>query len=147
MQNSKLSDVKGKELVAIGHELAKTLSHDTPLIEIAKLLSEMATRLDCAIARGDALAAENVALKATVDAVIGVADNSDGITGWHKNGELASWYELLPELDAEFRETNAFLNSVRAEGVEMFAKHFNCADISDDILEFANQLRAGKDGE
>ena len=39
--------------------------------------------------------------------------------------------------------TDAYLNSVRAEGVEMFNKHFNCADISDDITHFAAQLRSG----
>lgn len=42
--------------------------------------------------------------------------------------------------------TDAYLNAVRAEGVEMFANHFNCPDISDDILEFAAQLRAGNAG-
>lgn len=113
-------------------------------------------------AERDALAIENVALKATVDAVIGVADNSDGIAGWHKNGELASWYELLPELDAEFRETDAFLNSVRAEGVEMLTAklqaHISGGDfVGEEIAaisgavdagaDIAAQLRAGKDGE
>jgi hypothetical protein len=36
-----------KELVAVGHQLAKALSSDTPIIDIAKILSRLAERLDC----------------------------------------------------------------------------------------------------
>lgn len=55
MQNNKLSEVKGKELVAAGHQFAKAMSMDTPLIEIAKMIAELASRLDCALVRGDEL--------------------------------------------------------------------------------------------
>lgn len=34
------------ELIAAGHELAKCLDSDTPLMDIAPLLSKMATQLD-----------------------------------------------------------------------------------------------------
>lgn len=34
------------ELIAAGHELAKCLDSNTPLLDIAKLLSKMATQLD-----------------------------------------------------------------------------------------------------
>ncbi|PPY34120.1 hypothetical protein C5966_14415 [Cronobacter sakazakii] len=34
------------ELIAAGHELAKCLDSNTPLIDIAKLLSKMAAQLD-----------------------------------------------------------------------------------------------------
>ena len=37
----------------------------------------------------DKLAAENVAMRETIEAVRGVADNSSGIAGWHLNGEIA----------------------------------------------------------
>lgn len=73
MQNKQLSDVKGKELVAAGHAFAKAIGMDTPLIEIAKMVSELAGRLDCALVRGDeleaqrdALAAENALLKSNL---------------------------------------------------------------------------------
>mgnify|MGYP001024156997 CR=1 FL=1 len=36
-----------KELVAVGHQLGKVLSSDTPIIDIAKILSRLAERLDC----------------------------------------------------------------------------------------------------
>jgi len=35
------------ELNAVGHEFAKALSSDTPIIEIAKMMSCLAERLDC----------------------------------------------------------------------------------------------------
>ncbi|HCM5779791.1 TPA: hypothetical protein N3O60_005649, partial [Klebsiella variicola subsp. variicola] len=47
----------------------------------------------------DKLAAENVAMRETIEAVRGVADNSSGIAGWHLNGEIAQWSEILPEID------------------------------------------------
>ncbi|EGT4280365.1 hypothetical protein DOX46_12480 [Cronobacter malonaticus] len=57
------------ELIAAGHELAKCLDSNTPLLDIAKLLSKMATQLDVTTAalrektkQCDALAAENTFL-------------------------------------------------------------------------------------
>lgn len=64
MQNQQLSDVKGKELVAAGHAFAKAIGMDTPLIEIAKMMAELATRLDCALVRGDELEQQRDALAA-----------------------------------------------------------------------------------
>ncbi|WP_275269144.1 hypothetical protein [Pantoea ananatis] len=68
-----LSNKSNKEPVEAGHQFAKELAADMPLTEIAKLVSAISTRLDCAIVRGDelqqkldALAAENAALKAGV---------------------------------------------------------------------------------
>lgn len=39
--------LNNKELVAVGHEFAKTLSSDTPIIDMAKIVSRLAERLDC----------------------------------------------------------------------------------------------------
>lgn len=58
--------LNNKELVAVGHDFAKAMSCDTPIIEIAKMMSRLAERLDCTTAalrettkQRDALAAEN----------------------------------------------------------------------------------------
>lgn len=142
MQNQQLSDVKGKELVAAGHAFAKAIGMDTPLIEIAKMMAELATRLDCALVRGDelqkerdALAAENAAMR-----------NLLGATGFK----------------SETPATDAYLNSVRAEGVEALTKilqaMMDAGDfVGDEVGAIAGavdagnyhaaQLRAGKDGE
>jgi len=60
--------LNNKELVAVGHEFAKALSSDTPIIDIAKMMSRLAERLDCTTAalretvkQRDALTADNVA--------------------------------------------------------------------------------------
>ncbi|EOU9599230.1 hypothetical protein E7W39_10295 [Cronobacter sakazakii] len=57
------------ELIAAGHELAKCLDSNTPLMDIAKLLSKMATQLDVTTAalrektkQCEQLAVENAAL-------------------------------------------------------------------------------------
>ncbi|AYY04888.1 hypothetical protein EGY04_07520 [Enterobacter roggenkampii] len=44
-----------KELVRAGHELAAAMGADTPLIEIAKLVSRLATALDVQLTRANAL--------------------------------------------------------------------------------------------
>lgn len=64
-----------------------------------------------------ALAAENAAMHETVEAVRSVADNSSGIAGWHLNGDIATWEEILPEInDIETPATDALLAEVRAQG-------------------------------
>ncbi|WP_097472570.1 hypothetical protein [Escherichia coli] len=91
-----------------------------------------------------ALAAENAVMLETIEAVRSVADNSSGIAGWHLNGDIATWEEILPEInDIETPATDAFLAEVRAQGVEMFADHLLCPDLDDTIRDFAAQLRKG----
>ncbi|ROX14633.1 hypothetical protein [Escherichia coli] len=70
-------------------------------------------------AKISALAAENEAMHETIEAVRSVADNSSGIAGWHLNGDIATWEEILPEInDIETPATDAFLDEVRAQGVD-----------------------------
>lgn len=59
--------LNNKELIGVGHEFAKALSSDTPIIYIPKMMSRLAERLDCATAalretakQRDALTADNV---------------------------------------------------------------------------------------
>jgi len=37
-------------------------------------------------------------LREALNGVLGVMNNSQGVAGWHKNGAIASWDELLPEV-------------------------------------------------
>lgn len=114
-------------------------------------------------AQRDALAAENATLLDVIEAVRGVANNSDGISGWHRNGDTASWEEILPEIDdIKTTATDAYLNSVRAEGIEILTGKlqqlidegtFDAKEICvaagavHEGAQIAAQLRAGKDGE
>ena len=47
-----------KEVVAAGHQFAKNISMETPLIEMAKMVSDLATRLDVATVRANLMASE-----------------------------------------------------------------------------------------
>ncbi|PXM05013.1 hypothetical protein [Klebsiella variicola] len=107
------------------------------------------------------LAAENVAIRETIEAVRGVADNSSGIAGWHLNGEIAQWSEILPEIDdIEIPATDRIVAGIKADGVEEFAEsqkeyvrqHRNEMDqvlraayagSAVDAERFAKQLREG----
>ncbi|ROF70342.1 Eae protein [Klebsiella pneumoniae] len=63
------------------------------------------------------LAAENVEIRETIEAVRGVADNSSGIAGWHLNGEIAQWSEILPEIDdIETPATDRIAAGIKADG-------------------------------
>ncbi|MGC0818489.1 hypothetical protein WKH08_09585 [Pantoea agglomerans] len=177
MQNQQLSDVKGKELVAAGHAFAKAIGMDTPLIEIAKMVSELATRLDCALVRGDelqvqrdALAAENAALKGFGDKLNDMHNNLNGEgTGIQGRAEVACQQIALESAMEEFDsiktpDTDAYLNSMRADELGKVAVLINlsadkkqsegyddCArdrrNLAVHFLTMAHQLRAGKDGE
>ncbi|PLO10685.1 hypothetical protein CWN46_06815 [Klebsiella pneumoniae] len=101
------------------------------------------------------LAAENVAMRETIEAVRGVADNSSGIAGWHLNGEIAKWSEILPEIDdVETPATDRIVAGIKADGVEEFAAKLRIPgdDQFFDALakgvalaadDFAKQLREG----
>ncbi|EQA8627575.1 hypothetical protein ACX9MY_000820 [Escherichia coli] len=93
-----------------------------------------------------ALAAENAAMHETIEAVRSVADNSSGIAGWHLNGDIATWEEILPEInDIETQATDAFLAEVRAQGVEMMREHpsIKLCSLTHIFDELAAQLRKG----
>ncbi|EFB8334717.1 TPA: hypothetical protein ROQ19_004356 [Escherichia coli] len=97
-----------------------------------------------------ALEAENAAMHETIEAVRSVADNSSGIAGWHLNGDIATWEEILPEInDIETPATDAFVAEVRAQGVEMAMEHMQSSgsltfgDCYISLNEFAAELRKG----
>ncbi|EIF4914374.1 hypothetical protein LFV89_004962 [Escherichia coli] len=93
-----------------------------------------------------ALAAENAVMLETIEAVRSVADNSSGIAGWHLNGDIATWEEILPEInDIETPATDAFLAEVRAQGVEMMREHpsIKLCSLTHICDELAAQLRKG----
>lgn len=105
------------------------------------------------------LAAENAAMHETIEAVRSVADNSSGIAGWHLNGDIATWEEILPEInDIETTATDAFLAEVRAQAFNdlcsVFVKDATVAvlddgdivtvkEATDALLHCAEQLRKG----
>ncbi|WP_234005963.1 hypothetical protein [Cronobacter sakazakii] len=126
------------ELIAAGHELAKCLDSNTPLMDIAPLLSKMATQLDVTTAalrektkQCEQLAAENAALKAICD------DRRTFIMNGVQMGYIkVPTVETDPALETiriavspqeKTPATDAFLREVRAQGVEMLSKRRRAA--------------------
>lgn len=116
---------------------------------VAKLISDLATQLEVQLVRANslaedhqraiesikqadaavklahekfsALAAENAVMLETIEAVRSVADNSSGIAGWHLNGDIATWEEILPEInDIETTATDAFLAEIERKAIRKF---------------------------
>ncbi|MGC6654174.1 hypothetical protein [Pantoea sp. EEL5] len=162
-----LSNKSNKELVEAGHQFAKALDADMPLTEIAKLVSALSTRLDCAIVRGDELqqkmdsmAAENAALKSAfhpenlpeeaVDAVNSTAqfdwDSNDcGSWTWVVNDDDVAKAVICAMTPPQTPATDAYLNSVRAEGVDLVKSHpaISLVSLTHICDQIAEQLRSG----
>lgn len=137
------------ELAKLGHERAAELKASCDAVDVhsvAQLISDLATQMDVQLARSNALAAENAHMQQIISEVQKLYYESDGITGYHLNGEVAKWDDVMPDLWAETPATDAFLAEVRAQGVEMAASalddvnQFNYANMLD---ELAQKLRKG----
>ena len=102
-----------KHLVAAGREFAETMSDDTPLIAIAKMMARLSEELDVQTARSDALAAENAELKNAISC------HAAGFTVCEACGEenISGNDDVCRALN-ETPVTDAFLAEVRAQGVE-----------------------------
>lgn len=161
--------LNNKELIAVGHEFARTLSSDTPIIDMAKMFTRLAERLDCTTAalrekgkQCDALTAENAGLKAAfnpeeiseeaVDALQNTAEfdwdsNDTGSWSWIEN-DTDVIRAVLEAIKPETPATDAFLAEMRAQGVEMFASSLKVAGSHEHPYsavanEFVAQLRKG----
>lgn len=77
--------------------------------------------LDAVVAERDTLAAENCIQDFIITAVKDLVRDSEGVIGWHLNGDVASWDEVLPELShSETPATSAALAEVEAKAIEKF---------------------------
>jgi len=73
-----------------GYRLQPIIEYEA-MNKIVEDHSRLEQRLAAAEARIDALLRMQAAVQV-------VADESDGIAGWHMNGEIAKWEEILPEI-------------------------------------------------
>ncbi|MBL7635133.1 hypothetical protein [Atlantibacter hermannii] len=140
--------LNNKELVAVGHQFAKAMSSDTPILDIAKIVSRLAERLDCTTAalhatqaQRDQLAAENAGLKhamaVTLEHVSVTDTGQAGVAAMIINDALH-----LSETPA----TDAFLAEVRAQArnalIDELESRFNELSVSASTSE----LRSGAAG-
>ncbi|MCE1444827.1 hypothetical protein LWU69_05045 [Enterobacter hormaechei] len=104
------------ELVKRGHILAAEVNDSSVEMlrsSIASMIRDLATQLDVQLARSNALAADNVGLKAAIDATI----------GWQQSTDPDNVESVRMLVDIKTPATGAFLAEVRAQGVEMLVKH------------------------
>ncbi len=128
--------LSNKELVAVGHQFAKAMSADTPIIDMAKIVSRLAERLDCTTAALRATQAQRDQLGAENGQMLRLLTDISENHGEFVNEEDDYLYASVPldyvsevnmyvsrDVNAEnpFTETDAFLAEVRAQGVEMLS--------------------------
>ncbi|ENF9166009.1 hypothetical protein ABR233_000103 [Escherichia coli] len=146
------SNIKG--LVAAGHEMASELKAECGAVDmrsVAKLISDLATQLEVQLVRANALAAENAGLKSFGDKLNEMHNDLNGEgTGIQGRAEVACQQVALEAAMEEFDAiktpaTDAFLDEVRAQGVEMAAcalddvNQFNYANMLDDLAQKLRQ--------
>lgn len=158
--------LNNKELIAVGHEFARTLSSDTPIIDMAKMFTRLAERLDCTTAalremkkQRDALAAENAGLKEAAEFAT-ASDMWEELGGNVMRYQYQEWYADKLKSAMNTPATDSFLAEVRAQGVERLANAWyaianetdpgiSISDSSrlkyrqraDDAADFANDIR------
>ena len=66
-----------KEVVAAGHQFAKNIGKETSLMDMAKLVIELASRLDVATVRADLMAAEVLRINSVLPDTISALQAAD----------------------------------------------------------------------
>ncbi|WP_145586568.1 hypothetical protein [Yersinia kristensenii] len=80
-------------------------------------------RVQQLVTESSALKAENCIQDFIISAVKDLVRESDGVTGWHRNDDVATWDEVLPELShSETPATTQALNEIKAQGAIEFAE-------------------------
>ncbi|MBB3323618.1 hypothetical protein [Atlantibacter sp. RC6] len=128
--------MNNKELVAVGHQFAKAMSSETPILDIAKIVSRLAERLDCTTAALHATQAQRDQLAAENGQMLHLlTDISENHLEYLSEGEdcmmagvpldYVSEINMYVSRDVEaenpFKATDAFLAEVRSSGLDEMA--------------------------
>jgi len=108
-----LNTKSNKEIVAAGHAFAKNVSADTGLMDTAKMVSELATRLDVANARASVMAGEVLRINSIMpDAIAALNATNDHMS-------------LVANLKAAMvtPAANEWINALQAEAVVQTRKY------------------------
>ena len=134
------------ELVKRGHDQAAELKSSCGA-RVAQLISDLATQLDVQLARSNALAAENAALKeCNTDIMKHVYRSKTYLDSSRVVDAIQGLQCAIERKSGKTPDTDAFLAEVRAQGVEMLAEHLSGMNISaseTSVRDFAAQLRKG----
>ena len=155
------------ELIAAGHELAKCLDSNTPLIDIAKMIVRLADKLDVTTAalrektkQCDQLAAENAGLKGAISQhaagfTVCEACGEENVSGnddvCRALNETPATKAFLREVKSQARQEGAYFVANRmlaawdAGFIEDTAK--NAADIARMILTSTEFMADAPDGD
>lgn len=108
-----LTAKSNKETVAAGHAFAKAMSADTGLMDMAKMVSDLATRLDVANARASVMAGEVLRINSIIP---------DAIAALNATGDHMS---LVANLNAAMvtPAANEWIKALQAEAVVQTRKY------------------------
>lgn len=129
------------EMVKRGHDQAAELKSSCGAVDVrdvAQLISDLAAQLDVQLARSNALAAENAGLKDEISNITFMRD--DDFFGSTQRAQ-----EVMGRLvNVKTPATDAFLDEVRAQGVEMAAQSEQFSTwVQQGLRSFAIGVRQG----
>lgn len=107
--------LNNKELVAVGHQFAKAISSDTPIMDIAKIVSRLAERLDCTTAALREMTKQRD------------ADHAD-VLAWEKTMFKACGEDGLKSVAEKFAELQARCAALAAENAGLKESRKNLAE-------------------
>ncbi|HDR2380106.1 TPA: hypothetical protein QCH82_002905 [Enterobacter kobei] len=136
-----------KEMIAVGHEFARTLSSDTPIIEIAKMITRLAGSLDCVTLalremtkqRDSADQAERVWERTMMDAC-----GEDGPKS--VADKFAALEQNLAESQREFRAADATIENMQMQVEKLAAENAELKHAMAVTLEHVSVMDAGQAG-
>ena len=126
-----------KHLVRVGHEFAAAMSDDTPIITIAKMVSELASALDVQTARSEALAVENAALKSVIGECQGYF--IAGIRNTIRPTNEGYLHMRCDTISDETPATDAYLAEVHAHDLNALISHYS-AELDTHISNGGNEF-------
>jgi hypothetical protein len=117
-------------------------------IDITLLAADAVSMIAALQEQVQALSAENCIQDFIIAAVKDLVRDSEGVSGWHLNGDIATWDQVLPELShSETPATDAVIREIGAKAVEQLSReaHENGAHgVAMIATKFAAKLRAGE---
>ena len=129
-------------------------AHNCGYNELVDELNKIIAERDNALAQNAELVAELTLLSTFRDEVTEVMNDSQGVAGWHKNHQIATWDELFPVVP-DFESPQQHLRNIQAEAgragfvagacsVLPVYSTMEMADIEADARNHAERIRRGE---
>lgn len=130
-----IEQAKAELLETLSVPAGKTWGYAPAVKAVLKALNDAESTLERereksrrALVQNHRFIVEGMAQREVIEAVRAVASQSEGIAGWHQNGDVAGWDEILSEIfDFDTPNIDAAISDLKALGAEAVADELESA--------------------